>query len=64
MAFLVLFKNKNTFLFLYFIWLLLNLQMCQVILPDPVVVVICFTVVVLDVTASQPQSCSTPGKFS
>ena len=36
MAFFVLFKNKNNFLFLYFIWLLLNLQMCQVILPDPV----------------------------
>ena len=32
----VLFENKNTFLFLYFICLLLNLQMCQIILPDPV----------------------------
>ena len=37
MALYVLFENENTFLFLYFIWLLLNLQMCQIILPDPVV---------------------------
>ena len=34
MAFYVLFENKNTFLFLYFIFLLFNLQMCQIILPD------------------------------
>ena len=39
MALYVLFENKNTFLFLYFISLLLNLQMCQIILPDPVLVV-------------------------
>ena len=31
MAFYVLFENKNTFLFLYFICLLLNLQMYQII---------------------------------
>ena len=37
MALYVLFENENTFLFLYFIWLLLNLQMCQIILLDPVV---------------------------
>ena len=37
MALYVLLKiKKNTFLFLYFICLLLNLQMCQIILPDPV----------------------------
>ena len=36
MALYVLFENKNTFLFLYFIYLLLNLQMCQIILTDPV----------------------------
>ena len=36
MALYVLFENKNPFLFLYFICLLLNLQMCQIILPDPV----------------------------
>ena len=36
MALYVLFENKNTFLFLYFICLLLNLQMCQIILPDPI----------------------------
>ena len=36
MALYVLFENKNTFLFLYFICLLLNLQMCQIILPGPV----------------------------
>ena len=36
MALYVLFENENTFLFLYIIWLLLNLQMCQIILPDPV----------------------------
>ena len=36
MALYVLSENENTFLFLYFIWLLLNLQMCQIILPDPV----------------------------
>ena len=36
MALYVLFENENTFLFLYFNWLLLNLQMCQIILPDPV----------------------------
>ena len=35
MALYVLFENENTFLFLYFIWLLLNLKMCQIILPDP-----------------------------
>ena len=32
----VLFKNKNTFLFLYFICILFNQQMCQIILPNPV----------------------------
>ena len=32
----VLFKHKNTFLFLYFICILLNLQMYQIILYDPV----------------------------
>ena len=36
MALNVLFENKNTFLFLYFIYLLFNLQMCQISLPDPV----------------------------
>ena len=36
MALYVLFENNNTFLFLYFICLLVNLQMCQIILPDPV----------------------------
>ena len=36
MALYVLFENKNTFLFLFFICLLLNLQMCQIILPDPI----------------------------
>ena len=36
MALYTLFENKNTLLFLYFIWLLLNLQMCQIILPDRV----------------------------
>ena len=40
MALYVLFENKNTFLLLYFICLLLNLQMCQIILPDPVYIVI------------------------
>ena len=38
MALYVLFENENTFLFLYFIWLSLNLQMCQIILPDSVYV--------------------------
>ena len=33
MALYVLFENKNTFLFLYYICLLLNLQMRQIILP-------------------------------
>ena len=32
----VLFENKNTFLFLYFICISLNLQMSQINLPDPV----------------------------
>ena len=45
MALYVLFENKNTFLFLYFICLLLNLQMCQIILPDPVY---CTALYVLD----------------
>ena len=36
MALYVLFENKNTFLFLYFICLLFNLQMCQIVLPGPV----------------------------
>ena len=36
MALNVLFKNKNSFLFLYLICILLNLQMCQIILADPV----------------------------
>ena len=36
MTLYVLFENENTFLFLYFIWILLNQQMCQIILPDPV----------------------------
>ena len=38
MALYVLFENENTVLFLYFIWILLNLQICQIILPDPVVI--------------------------
>ena len=37
MALDVLFKNKNTFLFLFLICILLNLQMCQIILADPVI---------------------------
>ena len=40
MALYVIFENKNTFLFLYFICLLLNLQMCQIILPDPIYIYI------------------------
>ena len=36
MALYVLFEKENTFSFLGFIWLLLNLQMCQIILLDPV----------------------------
>ena len=32
----ILFENKNTVLFVYFIFLLFNLQTCQIILPDPV----------------------------
>ena len=36
MVLYVLFENKNTFLFLYFICLLFNPQMCQIILLDPV----------------------------
>ena len=36
MALYVLFKSENTYFFHYYIWLLLNLQMCQIILPDPV----------------------------
>ena len=36
MALYVLFENENTLLFFYFIWFLLYLQMCQIILPDPV----------------------------
>ena len=38
MALYVLFENENTVLFLYFIWILLNLQICQIILPDAVVI--------------------------
>ena len=37
MALYVLFENENAFVFLSFTWLLLNLQMCQIILPDFVV---------------------------
>ena len=40
MAFYILFKNKNTVMFLYFICLLFNLQMCQIILPDSVYVLV------------------------
>ena len=36
MALYVLFKNKNTLLFIYIFCLLFNLQMCQIILTDPV----------------------------
>ena len=36
MALYVLFENKNTLLFIDFICLLFNLQMCEIILPDPV----------------------------
>ena len=36
MALYVLFENKNTLLCIYFICLLFNLQMCQIILADPV----------------------------
>ena len=35
MALYVLFENKNASLFLYFICLLFNLRMSQIILPDP-----------------------------
>ena len=44
MALYVLFKNKNTFLLLYFIRLLFNLQMCQNILPDPYINVYQYTI--------------------
>ena len=37
MALYVLFENKNTLLCIYFICNLFNLQMCQIILADPVV---------------------------
>ena len=40
MALCVLFENKNILLFLYFICLLLNLQMCQIILSDPIYIYI------------------------
>ena len=40
MALYVLFENKNSFLFLYFICLLLNLQMCQIILTDHIYIYI------------------------
>ena len=36
MALYVLFENKDTLLCIYFICLLFNLQMCQIILTDPV----------------------------
>ena len=36
MALYVLFKNKNTLLFIYIFCLLFNLQMCQIILTEPV----------------------------
>ena len=36
MALYVFFENKNTLLCIYFICLLFNLQMCQIILTDPV----------------------------
>ena len=36
MALYVLFKNKNTLLFIYIFCFLFNLQMCQIILTDPV----------------------------
>ena len=32
---IVLFDNKITLFFLYFMMFSLNLQMCQIILPDP-----------------------------
>ena len=35
MALYVLFENKDTLLCIYFICLLFNLQMCQIILTDP-----------------------------
>ena len=34
--------SKMKFLFLYLIWLFLNLQMCPIILPDPVQLVLAF----------------------
>ena len=40
MALYLHFENKNAILFLYSIWLLLNLQMCQIILPDPIYIYI------------------------
>ena len=33
-------KKRNSFFFLYFICLLFNVQMCQIILPDPVYVTV------------------------
>ena len=36
MALYLLFKNKNTLLFIYIFCLLFKLQMCQIILTDPV----------------------------
>ena len=35
-SYYVLFENENNFLLLYFICLLCNLQLCQIVLPDPV----------------------------
>ena len=34
----VLFRKKKTFVFLCLIWILLNLQMRQIILPDPLII--------------------------
>ena len=45
MALYLLFKNKNTLLFIYIFCLLFKLQMCQIVLTDPVYIYIYKTII-------------------
>ena len=64
MALYVLFKNENTLLCIHFICLLFKLQMCQIILADPVQLIAIQKSQVLQRFACEKKQVVKNGQFS
>ena len=64
MALYVLFENKNTLLCFHFICLLFNLQMCHIILADPVQLIATQKSQVLQCFACEKKTSCKNGQFS